>query len=84
MKTHKMQRSQWHHCSHFYCDSKFKSKSDLNHHTEGHDALESGKNFHVSSTIILVKHLRDWQVISKYIRGIDATMQGVMQFTIIG
>ena len=38
-----MQRSQWHYCPHNDCDSKFKSKSDLKHHTEGHDALDSGK-----------------------------------------
>ena len=38
-----MQRSQWHHCPHNDCDSKFKSKSDLKCHTEGHDALDSGK-----------------------------------------
>ena len=37
-----MQKSQWHHCPHDNCDSKFKSKSDLKHHTEGHDALDSG------------------------------------------
>ena len=45
MKTHKMQRSQWHHCHHNDCDSKFKSKSDLKHHTEDYDALDSGKTF---------------------------------------
>ena len=45
MKTHKMQRSQWHHCPCDDCDSKFKSKSDLKHHTHGHDALDSGKTF---------------------------------------
>ena len=45
MKTHKMQRSQWHHCPCNDCDPKFKSKSDLKCHTEGHDALDSGKTF---------------------------------------
>ena len=29
MKSHNMQRLQWHHCSHNGCDLKFKSKSDL-------------------------------------------------------
>ena len=28
-----------------FCDSKFKSKSDLKYHTEGHDAIDSGKTF---------------------------------------
>ena len=41
------------------------------------------KLFIVNSVIILVKHLRDWQIISKYIRSIDVTMQGIMQFSII-
>ena len=45
MKTHKMQRSQWHHCPHNNCDSKFKSKTNLRHHTEGHDALDSDKTY---------------------------------------
>ena len=62
----------------------FKSKPDLKHYTEGHDAIDSGKTFHVSSAIILVKHLRDWQIINKYIRTTDVNMQGVMLFTIIG
>ena len=30
MKTHEMQRSQWHHCPYNDCDTKFKSKCDLN------------------------------------------------------
>ena len=45
MKIHTMLRSQWHHCPHNVCDSKFKSNSDLKHHTEGHDAIDSGKMF---------------------------------------
>ena len=38
-----MQRSKWHHYPHNDCESKFKSKSDLKCHTEGYDALDSGK-----------------------------------------
>ena len=49
MKTHKMQRSHWHHCPCNDCDSKFKSKADLKHHTEGHDALDSGKTLSLSA-----------------------------------
>ena len=45
MKTQKMQRSQWYHCPHNDCDSKFKSKSNLKCHAVGHDALDSGKTF---------------------------------------
>ena len=45
MKTHKMQRSQWHHCPHNVCYSKFKSKSDLKCCMKGHDAIDSGKTF---------------------------------------
>ena len=45
METHKMQISQWHHFPHNDCDSKFKSKSDLKHHTETHDVLDSGKTY---------------------------------------
>ena len=40
-----MQISQWHHCPHNNCDSNFKSKSDLKHHTEANETLDSGKTY---------------------------------------
>ena len=43
MKTHEMQRSQWHHWPRNKSDFKFKSKYDLKCHTEAHEALDSGK-----------------------------------------
>ena len=57
-----MQKLQWHHCPYNDCDLKFKSKSNLKHHTDSHAALDSGLTFpcdecdYVSKT---GKHLAD-------------------------
>ena len=45
MKTHEMQKSQWHHCPVNNCNLKFKRKSGLKCHTEVHEALDSGKPY---------------------------------------
>ena len=82
MTTHKMQRSQWHHCPCNVFDSKFKSKSDLKHYTEGHDTIDSGKTFPCQQCIYIVKRLKGQLDHKKCIRNIDATVQGVMLFTI--
>ena len=63
-----MQRSQWHHCPHNDCDSKFKSKSDLKCYTKGHDALDSGKTFpcqQCNYTAKTLKRLADHKQVHK-------------------
>ena len=40
-----MLRLQWNPCPHNDCDLKFKSTTDLKHHTNSHAALDSGLTF---------------------------------------